>query len=242
MPTELTCDTCTLLSAPCEQLEGVNKPCWTCSVTGEGSCSLVLDAKIKAQLGVAMADVPVRPVFPVANVGVQLEPAMPAAIEPAAPPKLDILRPVEPKTERERRQHLMLINAQRRRLQYQKVELVIKDTHVFVDAVVEKYWKHLIFFYPVFGSWTPVLLLGIALLLGITAVLGGTLPLADQRKKLNAEIERLSLRATTLANVKLPAKESSFLEFMGLFFLILTAAVMLPWLLSSAILFCFGRH
>jgi hypothetical protein len=122
--------------------------------------------------------------------------------------------PVPPSTEVQRQTELAQLQKQRLQLDYDQKRLMVIDFCVFLRTVVEEYWKFVMFFFPILGMLAPPLFLAIGFFFCD--------PIAPSAERLAIEeaIKKATARQTELKNYKIPRREVSILEFVGIISLI----------------------
>lgn len=126
-----------------------------------------------------------------------------------------------PTTEAEKKTELKQLSQQGKKLDFELKRLMLEDWVSNVGLIVEKYWKWTIFFYPVFGMITPMLLLTLGMLLMTR------LPIRKERVEMEESLKKVTARASMLQNAKIPGKELSCLEFVGIIALLFGGTVIL---------------
>lgn len=150
--------------------------------------------------------------------------------------KLKLAASAVPATEAEKQTELKQLRNQAYCLNWKIKGMLVADVKAVLNGIVEEYWKWLIFFWPVFGMLTPVLLLGLGLLLA------DTLQPSKQRLELQEMLNKVTARRVLLKNTKVPTKELSCLEFVGVIALFLGGTVMFLAILGSAAAMTGGKR
>jgi hypothetical protein len=199
---EKKCTLCLEMGSPCEFSAGVDKPCWTCKVI-QRKCSLNVD------------------------------PVLEAAIVAALDKKVDVVeKEVLPTTEAAKQAELDQLHTRRCQLEYRQKELFVGGIVQVVSAMVEKFWKWTIFFYPLLGMATVPLLIGVAMLIQ------ERVPTSKEETENEEELKKNKARVAVLANAKIAAKDVNCLEFAGIIFFGMLAIV---FLMMVGSIFCTRR-